>query len=95
MIVYHKLSKRKFETHQATFGYDPFIKDEDNCGYKMEFVSGGCRYSIDFSDSHFACDNYIEIKGKQYHYKEMKENPELVAALIEHENLLSKIEALP
>ena len=95
MIVFHNLSNRKFETHQATFSYDPFIKDEDNCGYQMEFVSSGCRYSIDFSDSRFARDNFIEINGKQYHYKEMKENPELVAALIEQENLLSKIEALP
>lgn len=95
MIVYHKLSNRRFETHQATFKYDPFIKDEDNCGYLIEFISDGCRYSIDFSDNHFVCDNYIEIDGKRYRYKEMNENPELIAALIEQENLLSKIEALP
>lgn len=39
--------------------------------------------------------NYIEINGKIYKYKDIHKNPERFKALLEHEETIGMIEALP
>lgn len=68
--------------------------------YTISFKHPRKRYvevTIRFSDRSNIeeLSNYIEINGKIYKYKDIHKNPEKFKALLEHEETIGMIEALP